>query len=129
MQEFEELTRDKFEEFIALNNIEHKTAQCRLCFKIIKRIYRRCKLGYYFGDIKICKYKDMVVEGNHRYISYLLAGIEFGILDGTSSFCDNPKYYNDVEVDFDDDWDEYQKETKKYVTDDFLKDFERRTAK
>lgn len=91
-------------------------------------MYRRCTLGYYFGDIKVCKSKAIVVEGNHRYLAYLLAGIEFEVIYWTSSYSDNPIQHNGIKVDFDEDWDEFQKETRMFLTDDFLKDFERRTA-
>lgn len=109
MQEFEELTRDRFEEFIARNSFKYRTVQVKLCFQIIKRMYRRCTLGYYFGDIKVCKSKAIVVEGNHRYLAYLLAGIEFEVIYWTSSYSDNPIQHNGIKVDFDEDWDEFQK--------------------
>lgn len=128
MQECEELTRDRFEEFIAQNSFKYRTVQVKLCFQIIKRMYKRCTLGYYFGDIKVCKSKEMVVEGNHRYLAYLLVGIEFEVIDWTSSYSDVPIQYNGIKVDFDEDWDEFQKETRMFLTDDFLKDFERRTT-
>lgn len=75
MDEFKELTIEYLRDF--LNNNEHKyqTAQQRLCFAIIKRMYRRVCQGYRFGQIRICRYKNMVVDGNHTYISYSLAGI------------------------------------------------------
>lgn len=108
------------------HNFKYKTVQKKLCFHIIKRIYRRCKEQYYFKHIKICCVKGIVVDGNHRYIAYLLAGIDFDVIPYTSSHCDCPTDYKDLSLDLDDDWDNNHPDTKFLVTDgDWLLGFRR----
>ena len=44
--------------------------------------------GYRFGGIKISE-DGMIIDGNHRYIAYMIAGIEFEIIRGTSPLAMN----------------------------------------
>ena len=92
------------------------THRC-LCFAIVRRIYYRCLAGYYFGDIKVCVKNCLVVDGNHRYIAYLLADIEFGIIAWTSSKSDMLLSFNALEIDFDNDWDRYFYNNRLLITD------------
>jgi len=98
---------------------EYSTAHKRLCFIIIKRIYRRVLNGHRFGGIKVDS-TGLVVDGNHRYIAYKLAKIEFEIIPWTSSLSDEPKSYNKITIDEIEDWDLNCLKNMKYCTDDFL---------
>ena len=93
MENIKELTKEEFEYFLNNHKFTYKTVQKGLCFKIIKRIVRRCRQNYYFDHVKVCLTKGMVVDGNHRYIAYLIAGIKFDTIPYTSSHCDNPIEY------------------------------------
>lgn len=108
------------------NKFEFMTVHKRLCFNIIKRIVRRCKQNYYFDDVKVCLTKRIIVDGNHRYIAYLIAGIKFDVIKSTSSNCDNPIDYSTLEVDFSNDWDVHQYKYRKYIDDgEWLEEFRR----
>jgi len=115
-----ELTLKDLVSFI--NDTEHKyhTAHTVLCFAIIKRIHRRVLIGHRFGEIKICRTKCLVVDGNHRYIAYSLAGISIDEIEGTSSHCDVVKSFNNIRIDETNDWDMNCRINKKYCCDDFL---------
>jgi hypothetical protein len=115
-----ELDMESFKKFIKTAPHKYLTAQNRLCFAVIARMYRRVLNDNYFGDIKVDG--NMVVEGNHRFIAYTLAGIEFEIIAGTRSHCDKIKKFNDIEIDLDHDWDLNDPSKRLFCTDDFLRD-------
>lgn len=124
MNNTKELTKEKLEEFLLHGKIELKTAQESLCFAIIKRLYRRCKADYYFRNIKVCNEKGIVIDGNHRYIAYLISEIEFDTVRGTSSHCDIPKPFNKIKIDYENDWDVHR--DAKYLIDGvWLEEFKR----
>lgn len=115
-----ELNIETFKIYIRSTEHEYLTAQSRLCFAIVARIYRRVLDNYYFGDVKVDG--DMIVEGNHRYIAYKLAKIQFEIIKGTRSHIDQVKKFNEIQIETIQDWDANHHKTKKYCNDDFLKD-------
>jgi hypothetical protein len=117
-----ELTKEILDAY--LQNTEHKylTTHKTLCFAIIKRIHRRVLLGHRFGAITVCETKGIVVDGNHRFIAYSLAGIAVDVKEGTSNHSDVPKTYNEIIIDQVHDWDMNSSENKKFCSDDFLKD-------
>lgn len=126
MKETRELTKDRFEEFVKSHAFTYCTAQHKLCFAIIKRMYARCIQGYYFKGVKVCVNKGIVVDGNHRYIAYLLAEIEFEIIDWRSSDSDVSKHYSKLDIDFEKDWDVNLYCNRKYISDgDWLDKFKR----
>ncbi|MCE2962831.1 MAG: hypothetical protein ACK5UE_11775 [Chitinophagales bacterium] len=54
--------------------IKLSPSQNKLSLPIIERITRKMKFGIRFDDIKI--EKGLIIDGHHRYISSLIAGIE-----------------------------------------------------
>jgi hypothetical protein len=46
----------------------------RLCIPIINRIYKKMAHGIKFDCIKVCD--NLIIDGHHRYVSSILAGIE-----------------------------------------------------
>lgn len=113
-----ELTIERVRQFLIDEQHQYGTAQTRLCFAKIKRIYKRCFI-YDLGVVKVCEYRKMVVEGNHRFIAYKLAGIDFEVKPYTSSHCDVLKQYNEVSIS-EDDWDANHEDTTKYCDDDYV---------
>lgn len=111
---------EKLQNFIVDTEHKYLTTHQKLCFAIIARIYRRVLKGYRFGAIKISN-QQLIVDGNHRYIAYKLANVEIEILEATGSFCDQPKKFNEVEIDIIQDWDANHPYNKKFCNDDFLK--------
>ncbi len=118
---------DKLNDFLINNKHEYETVQVKVCLFVVERIYRRVKLGYgkAFGGIKIDLDHNLIIDGNHRYIAYKLAEYDFEIIKYCKNHCDSPPYrkINDFEVDLKTDWDKSHPNTKKYCTDDFLKDY------
>ncbi|MCX2584260.1 hypothetical protein [Pedobacter sp. MR22-3] len=129
MEDFTELTIEILKEYLNKTETKYSTAQKRLCFAKIKRIYRRVKLGYDFGGIKICSDKMIIVEGNHRYIAYLLAEIEIEFITWISSHCDVSKLFRHIEIDEVNDWDYNNTYDRKYCSDDFLINCTKRNIK
>ena len=111
---------ETFKRYIYTTNHKFLTAHPRICFAIIARIYRRVLNNYYFGGIKVDG--DMIVDGNHRYIAYMLANVEFEIIKGTRSHCDEKRNFNEIHLEINDDWDRNHPDTEKFCNDDFLKD-------
>lgn len=119
---YRELSHEELSAFLKTFDFEYETVHRRLCFAIIKRIHRRTLMGYDFREIVICPIKEIVIEGNHRYIAYQLAEKKIKFRIGTSSFCDSGIDFNRVDLDVLDDWDTHQEHTRIYLNDDFLKD-------
>ncbi len=115
------LELEKLQNFISNTNHTYLTTHHKLCFAIVARIYKRVLNGYRFGAIKISN-QQLIVDGNHRYIAYTLAGIEFEVIKGTHSFCDSPKKFNEIEIDVIQDWDANNPYNKRFCDDDFLKE-------
>jgi len=117
---FAELDIKTLKEFIKAEGLEYLTAQKKLCFVIIARIYRRVLAGYYFGPIAIDE--DLIVNGNHRYIAYRLANVKFEVVKATRSHCDQLKSFSDIAIDIEEDWDANHPNTQKYVPMNSLKE-------
>ncbi|MCI0922549.1 hypothetical protein [Sphingobacterium rhinopitheci] len=117
-----ELTNEELLDFLKIHEFEHSTSHKKLCFAVVNRIYRRVKLGYTFGGIKVCRDKNIVVDGNHRYVAYSIAGIRIDVIDATSSICDFASGFADIYLEFLEDWDANNPKTEKYLNDDFLID-------
>lgn len=115
----------KLEQFLRSEEHEYDTTHTRLCYFVIERIYRRVKAGYRFGGIKIDTKEKLIIDGNHRYIAYKLAQIEIEYIDWLKNHCDIKPYnkIKNIEIDSDEDWDSNNPDTKKYCTDEFLKDY------
>jgi len=127
LKEETELTKQEFQNFMDSYKFGFKTVQKKICFHIIKRIYSRCKRNYYFNDIKACYNKMIIVEGNHRYIAYLLAGIEFSVIESSSNNSDNPLEYSNLAIDFDNDWDVHLYKNRRFIIDgEWLEEFKRK---
>jgi len=58
-----------------IKNTDHIlfTTHTKVCYSIIERIHRRVLDGYgiKFGPIKVDQKTNLIVDGNHRYISIL----------------------------------------------------------
>lgn len=123
---FNELEVETVEEFIKNTSHIYKTTHKKVCFLIIRRIYRRVKSGYRFGGVKFNG--DLIIDGHHRYIAYKLANIEFEELKGGRCHTDEMLKINELELDIVEDWDDNHPKNKKYCTDEFLLDMEKVTS-
>ena len=115
----DELGIETLIDFIKNGDHEYLTAQNRLCFAIIARIYRRLRQGYRFEAIRISE-GEMIVNGNHRYIAHKLAKVEIEVIPATRAHTDQPRSFKEINIDEKQDWDANHPLTKKYCTDHFL---------
>ncbi len=67
-------TRDFIISKINDQTVKLSPSQDKLSLPIIERITKKMKFGIRFDDIKV--EKGLIIDGHHRYISSLLAGIE-----------------------------------------------------
>lgn len=121
--------RKQLDEFLKNGGHRYKTVQSTICFFVVERIYRRVKLGYgkHFGAVRIDEEEGLIIDGNHRYIAYEMAGFTYDIIPSSKNHCDKPPY-NEIKtftVDYNYDWDMGQLSTRKYCSDDFLESFDR----
>jgi len=114
---------EKLNHFVKNTNHDYLTTHKKLCFAIIQRIYRRVLLGYRFGAIRVSN-DELVVDGNHRYIAYKMAGIDFEIVKANRSFSDEPINFNEIIIDTNEDWDFNNPAYRKFCNDDFLSTYE-----
>ncbi|MCQ9640979.1 hypothetical protein MP478_16465 [Chryseobacterium sp. WG14] len=119
----------QLDDFLANAEHKYKTIQSLVCVHVIERIYRRVKLGYgrHFGGVKVNIEENLIIDGNHRYIAYEMAGFDYEIIPQNKNHCDKPPYRDikTFEVDYEVDWDMGHPHTRKFCNDDFLKDFDR----
>jgi len=119
--ESKQLTIEILDSFILHTKHEYGTTHKKLCYAKIERIYRRVLEGYRFGGIKISN-NELIIDGNHRYIAYKLAEIEFDVIKAGRNFSDEIRKINDIEIDKEHDWDYNCHADRKYCTDEFLSD-------
>lgn len=62
----------------------------------------------------------MVVDGNHTYIAYSLAGIEVQLWEGTSAPSSEVRDYKTIEIDEVCDWDDETEEGRIKKSDNYL---------
>ena len=70
------ITKGTLTNFLNNNSVEFKSTHHTLSLPIINRIFKKMVNGIKFDDIKICD--DLIIDGHHRYISSLIAGVEIG---------------------------------------------------
>ncbi|MFA6152767.1 MAG: hypothetical protein WC716_15690 [Chitinophagaceae bacterium] len=58
--------------FLSNNALEFNSAQSRLSYPIIERIFYILKAGIIFDLIKVDREKNLIVHGHHRYVSLAL---------------------------------------------------------
>jgi hypothetical protein len=75
----ESITSNHIQKHLSNNKIEFKSTHNRLSLPIINRIYKKMVNGIKFDEIKI--YDNLIIDGHHRYISSIMAGIEIGKLN------------------------------------------------
>jgi hypothetical protein len=71
------ITKEVIKNFLDNNSVEFKSTHHKLSLPIINRIYKKMVNGINFDDIKVCD--DLIIDGHHRYISSLVAGVKIGI--------------------------------------------------
>ena len=68
----------------------------KLCLPIINRMYEKMINGFKFDDIKVCD--TLIIDGHHRYVSSLLAGVELNVLKSPKTSATHA--YDWMEVEF-----------------------------
>lgn len=70
------ITKEVIKNFLDNYSVAFKSTHHKLSLPIINRIYKKMVNGIKFEDIKICD--DLIIDGHHRYISSLIAGVKIG---------------------------------------------------
>ena len=89
-------------EFIEKSEIDLKSTQERLCIPIIERLYKKMKIGIRFSGIKVDG--DIIIDGHHRYLASLLAGVCLETLPANKTSATKVSEWDAIEFD-EDDWD------------------------
>ena len=69
----QQITKEFVLEYLKESEKDLKSTHAKLCFPIINRIYKKMSIGIKFPSIKVDG--DLIIDGHHRYIASLLAGI------------------------------------------------------
>lgn len=90
-----------------LDVIEHTdgvliTTHKKLCLPIINRMYKKMINGIKFNDIKVCG--KLIIDGHHRYVSSLLAGVKLDKAESYRTMATNEYDWRDVEF-VEEEWD------------------------
>jgi hypothetical protein len=96
------ITKEFILNFIDNHHIEFQSSQKKMSIPIIRRLFKKLKLGIKFAAIKIDD--GLICDGHHRYIASLLADVDTPI---TKSFRTNASEEISWHlIDFDEnDWD------------------------
>lgn len=96
------ITAEIIQNFLVENQIEFYSTHQTLCLPIINRIYHKMMFGIKFDEIKI--YKNLIIDGHHRYISSLLAGIKIEFIKSYKTSATVLYEWKNVEF-VDEEWD------------------------
>ena len=77
----EKISKEFILNFIDNHHIEYHSSQKKISLPIIRRLYKKMKLGIKFSEIKIDD--GLICDGHHRYLASLLANVDVPI---TKSF-------------------------------------------
>lgn len=88
--------------FVHQNNLELKSTHNRLCYPIIERLYKKMSIGIKFSGIKVDG--DVIVDGHHRYLASLLAGIKLDRFPSNRTSATKTSDWKSVDF-VEDDWD------------------------
>ena len=72
----EQITHEIIVNIIKDGSASLLSSHAKLSIPIINRIYKKMVNDIKFDDIKICE--CLIIDGHHRYISSLLAGVKLG---------------------------------------------------
>lgn len=101
-----QLTSDNIKALLFQKGIILIPSQRKISLPIIRRIYKKMVFGIKFDDIKVCD--NLVIDGHHRYVSSLLAGMEIGIVKSLRTSATKEYEWELVEFD-ENDWDTQSK--------------------
>jgi hypothetical protein len=89
-------------ELVKQSNVDLKSTHERLCFPVIKRLYNKMKIGIKFSGIKVDG--DLIIDGHHRYLASLLAGVCLETLPSNRTSATKVTEWDVVEF-VEEDWD------------------------
>ncbi|UUW08678.1 hypothetical protein NLG42_21555 [Flavobacterium plurextorum] len=96
------ITEHLIKDFFSTNSLKYRSSHKKLSLPIINRIYKKMINDINFDDIKVCD--GLIIDGHHRYISSIIAGIKIG--ETKSLKTSATKEYNWNEVEFtESEWD------------------------
>lgn len=96
------ITLEDILESLRSKNIQLASTHNKLSIPIINRIYKKMINGIKFDDIKVCE--NLIIDGHHRYISSIFAGIDLGCIPSNKTCATNIFEWDKV-VFVDEEWD------------------------
>ena len=97
-----EFSLDTVLKLLREGNAELKPTHEKLCYPIVARIYKKMSVGIRFSGIKVCE--DMIIDGHHRYLASLLAGVSLEIIPSSSTSATKTTTWNTIDL-MEEDWD------------------------
>lgn len=98
----DKITKERIQSFLNENKLDLKPTQKALSIPIVNRLYHKMMYRIKFDDIKI--FDDLIIDGHHRYLSAMLAGVEIGNVPTHKTSATTAYDWGSVELD-EDDWD------------------------
>ena len=89
-------------ELVQDGHAELKSTHQRLCLPVIVRIYKKMSIGIKFSGIKVDG--DVIIDGHHRYLASLLAGVTLDKFPSSSTSATKITEWCSVEF-VEEDWD------------------------
>lgn len=96
------LTVESLTQLIKEGKVDLKSTPEKLCLPVINQLYRKMKIGIKFSGIKVDG--DLIIDGHHRDIASLLAGVQLEIFPPTRTSATKVTAWNAVEF-VTEDWD------------------------
>jgi hypothetical protein len=97
-----DITIEMVLKFLKEGKIALRSTHGKLCFPIIKRIYKKMSIGIKFPCIKVDG--DLIIDGHHRYVASLLVDYKLDIAPSFKTSATVESQWNVVVLDVDD-WD------------------------
>ena len=96
------ITKEYVEAILKEQKITLKSTQKKLCFPIIKRIYKKMKSGIKFSAIKVDE--NLIIDGHHRYIASIMAEVTLELIPSNKTSATTIIEWSQILLDSED-WD------------------------
>lgn len=97
------MIRDEVVDLMQSGKIQLRPSQKGISYPIVERIYKKMKADIQFASIQVA-HRSVIVNGHHRYLASLLAGIEMDMVECPLTSAKRITTWESIEL-FDQDWD------------------------
>ncbi len=96
------ITKELILNFINHHHIDYRPSQKKVSLPIIRRLYKKMKIGIKFAEIKIDN--GLICDGHHRYLASLLADVRVPITKSFRTTASQEISWHSIDFD-ENDWD------------------------